>query len=234
LSEGLDAGSADTAALSMVRRRFSRWRSFHIGYGSRDFSNVGSVRKLMTLSQIVMSAALPALILLASPLLAAEPVKVPRANGNAAPAGKVTIGAVEYVGIPALGDSFKARIDTGATTTSIYAVDVEEFERDGKPWVRFVVKHPEKKKEYRLERPVARVAKIKRRGRDGVIRRPAVELELVIGPIAKRVSVNLADRTGFRFPLLIGRDFLDGSAIVDVSLERTQPVPGEAAGNTGK
>ena len=85
-----------------------------------------------------------------------------------------------------------------------------------------MVKHPVKKKEYPLEKPVARIAQIKKRGEKGFTKRPAVELDLILGEVTKRVKVNLADRTGFEYPLLIGRDFLRGVALVDVSLKHTQ------------
>jgi len=156
----------------------------------------------------------------------ADPPKVKRVESSTAAYEKLVIGEAEYVRIPVLDAVFKARIDTGATTTSIHATDIEMFERDGKPWARFVVKNPGLKKKYPLEMPVARIAKIKKRGEDGETERPAVELDLTLGEATKPVKVNLADRKGFEYPLLIGRDFLRGLAIVDVSKKYTQKTPG--------
>ena len=172
-----------------------------------------------------LGAVLAALVL-ASVAYAAEPPKVERLVKGGVPAEKIMIGEAEYIGVPLTGSVFKARIDTGATTSSIFAVDVEEFERDGKPWVRFVVRNDDSKETFPLEAPVAGVAKIKKRGQEGFTRRPAVTLDLVMGDVTKKIKVNLADRTGFEYPLLIGRDFLAGLAVVDVTLSYTQKTPG--------
>ncbi len=157
---------------------------------------------------------------------AADPPKVERVEASASSGEKLTIGEAEYIAVPAIDAVFDARIDTGATTTSIYATDVEEFERDGKSWVRFVVQNPDAEKEYPMELPVARVAMIKKRGQEGETRRPAVALDLIMGEVTRLVEVNLADRTGFEYPLLIGRDFLRDVAVVDVSKKYTQATPG--------
>ena len=183
----------------------------------------------MCLNKIVISVSLSFAFLLATPLQAADPPKVQRLGGSSSSGEKIIIGQAEYISIPALGDVFNARIDTGATTTSIYAVNVEEFERDGKRWARFVVKNPEKEKDYRLEMRVTRIAMIKKRGVEGETRRPSIKLDLIMGKLTKRLDVNLADRTGFEFPLLIGRDFLRGLAVVDVSLKYTQTAPDASA-----
>lgn len=175
-----------------------------------------------------------ALTIVASAAHAEKPPEVARLAKGCDIAEKVVIGEAEYVALPKIDDVFRARIDTGATTTSIFAVDIEEFERDGKPWVRFTVMHPEAKKEYPLEMEVARFAEIKKRGEKGFRRRAAVSMDLVMGSITRRVKVNLADRTGFKYPLLIGRDFLRGIAVVDVSESYTQATPGAPAARRKK
>ena len=180
----------------------------------------------MRLHRRVLLASLAVSLFLTVPLQAEQPPKVGRVGSNNSAQEKLLIGAAEFVAVSAIKAVFRARIDTGATTSSIYAVNIEEFERDGKSWVRFVVKNAEQKKEYPLEMPVARIASIKKRGEEGFTRRFAVATNLTLGEVTKRVSINLADRTGFEFPLLIGRDFLQGLAIVDVSKNYTQKTPG--------
>ena len=44
---------------------------------------------------------------------------------------KVIIGRVEWVELPELEIRFKARIDTGAKTTSVHAFDIQEVDQDG-------------------------------------------------------------------------------------------------------
>ncbi len=46
-------------------------------------------------------------------------------------------GAQECIALPEQDLVLRARIDSGANTASLGAVDIEEFERDGDPWVRF-------------------------------------------------------------------------------------------------
>ncbi len=50
-------------------------------------------------------------------------------------------GATECIALPEQDLVLRARIDSGANTASLGAVGIEEFERDGDPWVRFRIPH---------------------------------------------------------------------------------------------
>jgi hypothetical protein len=49
----------------------------------------------------------------------------------------VVLGEIEKITVDAIKESFDARVDTGAAISSINARDIEQFERNGKNWVRF-------------------------------------------------------------------------------------------------
>jgi len=132
---------------------------------------------------------------------------------------QLIIGAVEEIQLPDYEINLKARIDTGATTTSINAQNIKKFERDGKKWVKFEI-HNEKGKLAALEKPVFRTVNIKRHGSESQSRY-VVKIKLKLGTIDMVSEVTLADRSKFTYPLLIGRSFLTDMAIVDVSKEFT-------------
>ncbi|MDN3611751.1 ATP-dependent zinc protease [Vibrio ostreicida] len=137
------------------------------------------------------------------------------------PDGKLVLGEQEWVYIPGLDQSFMARIDTGATTSSISVVEIVEFERDGKDWIKFQIEHDgAKSKEIAL--PVARWVKIRQSSTNEAQRRAVVEAWIQIGDLKEKTEFTLADRTHLSFPLLLGRSFFRDVAIVDVSRKWVQ------------
>lgn len=126
------------------------------------------------------------------------------------------IGAVEYVTIKDNDLRLKARIDTGAKTTSIGVDSFQLFERDGERWVQFAVKNRSTEKLVEFKRRLKRRVRIKQHEQESV-RRQVVELTLTIGTITRKVEVTLNNRDNFKYPVLIGRNFLDHKAVVDVS-----------------
>lgn len=60
--------------------------------------------------------------------------------------------------------------------------------------------------------PVVRWVSIRRRGGGNIVR-PVVNLDLCIGGIRVNGEVNLADRSGFNYPLLVGRNMLSEAGI---------------------
>jgi len=140
---------------------------------------------------------------------------------------QLIIGEVEYVVLQPSGLVLGARIDTGAKTSSMGTGKLEEFERDGRPWVRFVVTDPKSGEEVPFTLPVERVVKIKRH--DGKSeRRPVVMLRILLGPIDLKREFSLVDRSNFEYPVLLGRNYLRDYVIVDVSKKHTvKPKPDE-------
>ena len=98
--------------------------------------------------------------------------------------------------------------------TSIDARNITPFERDGKQWVRFVCMDGEK--EHTIERKLLKTMKIKRHGTEAQ-ERYVVKMRIVLGDVSQLISVNLNNRDTYQYPVLIGRNFLRDSFIVDVA-----------------
>ncbi|MDH0649604.1 ATP-dependent zinc protease [Pseudomonas sp. GD03858] len=142
-----------------------------------------------------MKPLLALLSLLALPVMAAEPT---------------LYGRYENIALPEIGETLKAKMDTGAYTASLSAKDIELFSRDGEDWVRFrLATKAADGKVY--EHKLARISKIKNRADEEdegdvpeLSRRPVVDLELCLGDVKRTVEVNLVDRSSFNYPLLVG------------------------------
>ncbi|MEL7290809.1 MAG: ATP-dependent zinc protease [Pseudomonadota bacterium] len=136
-----------------------------------------------------------------------------------APRDELLLGAVEKVSIDSIEQVFDARIDTGAATSSLNAVDIQEFERNGKNWVRFHLSDgkTELDDENWIEAPIIRFVKIRQSSNDEVERRAVVELWVKLGKIHEKAQFTLADRSQMSHPILLGREFIRDIAIVDVS-----------------
>lgn len=136
--------------------------------------------------------------------------------------GKMMIGSLEKVRILPADIIYDSRIDTGATTTSLHAENIEIFERDGKKWVKFDFKGENKTKT--VEMKIKKFKNIKQHGAPNQ-KRIVVSIILVLGDISQKIDVTLNDRSKFKYPGLIGRNFMKDIMIVDVSKTYTvQPV----------
>lgn len=129
---------------------------------------------------------------------------------------KMILGEAEFAYLETAEVKMRARIDSGAETSSLHAENIERFERDGESWVRFSTRSQEQAEPVVLELPVTRRLRIKSTN-ETLDRRPVVEVNVRIGKHTERIEVSLVDRGHFEFPLLIGRNFLKGIAVVDVS-----------------
>lgn len=128
--------------------------------------------------------------------------------------GKLIFGWVEEVVISRGAFTMHAKLDTGADTSSLDAQDIERFERDGEPWVRFTITGEESGQSMTLERPLFRDVLIKRH-KGPSQRRPVVKVPVCLGPFLMDIEVSLIDRSHFNYPVLIGRAAMEGVAVVD-------------------
>jgi hypothetical protein len=139
-------------------------------------------------------------------------------------ASHVIIGELENVYLTPPDIQLSARIDTGAKTSSLNAIDMVEFERDGKAHVRFNIIDPASGEKIEVIRRVIRHVKIKEHEGESQSR-PVVKIRVRLGNLDQRVRMTLTDRSEFKNQVLIGRNFLQDFAIVDVSQKfQTKPV----------
>jgi hypothetical protein len=132
-------------------------------------------------------------------------------SGFANAAEKKIVGWVEPVAIAPEGVEVNAKVDTGAETSSLDCACVTLLEEGDK--VRFSVFGNDGTRVW-FVRPVERIARIKRHNAK-TQERPVVTLGLCMGDTYREVEVNLVNREGFKYPMLLGRNFTRDAAIVD-------------------
>ena len=133
---------------------------------------------------------------------------------------KTVIGSEEWCAFPDLGiPAIKARIDTGAKTSSIHAFNIQKFVRNDEPWVSFEV-HPlqnDRRTVIRCERPIHDKRVVK--SSSGIPENRYVVLaSLRIGTDIHDIELTLANRDSMGYRMLLGREALNNRMIVDTSL----------------
>lgn len=128
---------------------------------------------------------------------------------------KMLVGEVEYVSFMEAGINLPARIDTGATTSSLGVKTLELFERDGDNWVKFSIMNPANGQLVELRRPVIRKTRIKNTV-DRYDSRVVVSLQVKMGELEEQTEFTLAHRDKYKYPVLVGRSLLRGTVVVDV------------------
>ncbi len=129
------------------------------------------------------------------------------------------IGAVEPIYMLPMKASFAARVDTGAAVSALDATDIKKFERDGEKWVSFKVKNRKTGEENVFEKPLVRQTRIKRVHQKE--HRLVVNLDVKFAGQTLKADFTLVDRKDFDYQVLIGRNILNGRAIVDPARSMT-------------
>ena len=120
----------------------------------------------------------------------------------------LVVGWRERVDLPLLGlSNFKAKIDTGARTSALHATDIETFDRDGVPWVRFHTKFDDDSIDTDVECPIHERRNIK--NTSGVPEtRIVIRTKFRIGQRLWTIDLSLTERSDMKFRMIVGRTAL--------------------------
>ncbi|WP_261841436.1 ATP-dependent zinc protease family protein [Aliamphritea ceti] len=127
---------------------------------------------------------------------------------NKAVVGAVEWSTVDYGGYQSVS---KARMDTGATTSSINARNISEFERNGERWVKFTLADDQE-----VSLKLVRYANI-RQASSTKDKRWVVKLGIKLGNITQVAEFTLKDRSHLNYDVLVGRNLLKDLMVVDVA-----------------
>ncbi|ARU86959.1 ATP-dependent zinc protease [Pseudomonas sp. M30-35] len=137
------------------------------------------------------------------------------------------VGLREWINLPDLGMiGIRAKIDTGASTSSLHASDIQPFERDGEDWVRFTAHIGTLvQSRHRCEAPLVAVKRIKSSNGQAQ-NRYVIRTNLSLGDRLWPIEFTLACRKTMRYRVLLGsKALIAGQLVVNPALTYVQDKP---------
>lgn len=130
---------------------------------------------------------------------------------------KVIVGSEEWCAFPELGiPTIKARVDSGAKTSALHAVNIIPFEKEGEAWVKFDINPIQNntKAIIHCQAPLVdkRVVKSSSGYRE---QRYVIKTQIRVGDLDWEVEVTLTNRDSMGFRMLLGREAMSGRILVD-------------------
>jgi ribosomal protein S6--L-glutamate ligase len=130
---------------------------------------------------------------------------------------KIILGSEEWCSFPQLGiPTIKARVDSGAKTSALHAINIAPFKKDGQNWVKFDINPIQNnvKTIIHCEAPLVdkRVVKSSSGFRE---ERYVIQTNLEIGNSNWIIEMTLTNRDSMGFRMLLGREAMSGRVLVD-------------------
>ncbi len=126
-----------------------------------------------------------------------------------------TVGRIEWITLPSYNLRLEARVDTGARKCSLHSINEREVQVGGENFVEFTTLD-NSGKAIRLKSRVFRKIRIRSTSGEST-NRYVIREKVTLGKLTREVYINLNDRSALKYKFLVGRNFLRGSFIVDVS-----------------
>lgn len=130
---------------------------------------------------------------------------------------KIIVGCEEWCSFQTLGiPAVKARVDSGAKTSSIHALNIQTFKRDNNPWVSFEV-HPlqqNRKTTIRCEAPIIDRRSVKSSSGESE-KRYVIQASMTLGQLEWDIELTLTNRDSMGYRMLLGREAMQYRMLVD-------------------
>ena len=140
-----------------------------------------------------------------------------RSSRSSVASNEQIIGWREWIGLPELGvNQIKAKVDTGARSSALHVVDLEEFQRANDKFVRFKV-YPKQRNKERAVIAEARVLEYRNvRSSSGKSQlRPVVLTVVKLLGQTWSIELTLTNRDQMGFRMLLGREAFRQRFLVD-------------------
>jgi len=131
------------------------------------------------------------------------------------------LGWREWLSLPDLGiRRIKAKVDTGARSSCLHALQIEEFRRARRDWVSFVIEVEPSRLEQRVA-PVVDRREVRDSGGHRTVR-PFIRTQVCLANNCWPIELNLAARGDMLFSMLLGRTAMLGRYMVNPKLSYTK------------
>ncbi|TLY49425.1 MAG: ATP-dependent zinc protease [Gammaproteobacteria bacterium] len=129
----------------------------------------------------------------------------------------VSIGWREWLALPELAiPAIKAKIDTGARTSSLHVDTLEARERGGRTWLYFSVSATGRRHAPRIDCVAPAIARRAVTDSGGhVTQRWFIRTPIELAGLRFEAEINLTDRRNMLFPMLLGRLALGHRFLID-------------------
>lgn len=130
---------------------------------------------------------------------------------------KIILGSEEWCSFPALGiPAIKARVDSGAKTSALHAINIAPFIKDGENWVKFDINPIQNNLKTVIHCEALMVDKRVVKSSSGFReQRYVIQTEIQLGNDSWKIEMTLTNRDSMGFRMLLGREAMSGRILVD-------------------
>jgi ribosomal protein S6--L-glutamate ligase len=133
------------------------------------------------------------------------------------PLNKIILGSEEWCSFPEIGiPAIKARVDSGAKTSALHAINIAPFKKEEENWVKFDINPIQNNLKTVIHCQAKLVDKRIVKSSSGFReQRYVIQTTLKIGNDSWEIEMTLTNRDSMGFRMLLGREAMSGRILVD-------------------